>query len=47
MSASKQPAKTGVDQALLDRVRGMLATAKRVEEKRMFGGVMFMVDGKM
>jgi TfoX/Sxy family transcriptional regulator of competence genes len=42
----KQRAEAAVDPALLERVREMLA-AKRVEEKRMFGGVMFMVGGNM
>ena len=32
---------------LVARVRAALASSRRVEEKRMFGGVAFMVDGKM
>ena len=32
---------------LVGRVRAALARAPRVEEKRMFGGALFMVDGKM
>jgi TfoX/Sxy family transcriptional regulator of competence genes len=32
---------------LLDRVRATLADTPRVEEKRMFGGHAFMVNGKM
>ena len=36
-----------LDEALLRRVRAALAHTPRVEEKRMFGGVMFMVRGKM
>jgi len=32
---------------LLERVRASLARVSRVEEKRMFGGVTFMVRGKM
>jgi TfoX/Sxy family transcriptional regulator of competence genes len=32
---------------LLDRVRDALVRIERVEEKRMFGGVMFMVNDKM
>ncbi len=35
------------DDALANRVRAALARAPRVEEKRMFGGVTFMVRGKM
>ncbi|HXY31997.1 MAG TPA: TfoX/Sxy family protein [Gemmatimonadaceae bacterium] len=35
------------DEALLRRVRAALAHTPRVEEKRMFGGVMFMVREKM
>ena len=33
--------------ALLERVRASLAHLPRVEEKRMFGGTTFMVNGKM
>ncbi len=32
---------------LLDRVRAALARVRRVQEKRMFGGTTFMVNGKM
>ena len=32
---------------LLDRVRAALKPTRRVEEKRMFGGTAFMVNGKM
>ena len=36
------------DEALADRVRSMIGRAhKNVEEKRMFGGLCFMVNGKM
>ncbi len=35
------------DDALITRVRAALAHAPRVEEKRMFGGTTFMVNGKM
>lgn len=36
------------DEALADRVRGLIGrTHKDVEEKRMFGGLCFMVHGKM
>jgi TfoX/Sxy family transcriptional regulator of competence genes len=33
--------------ALIERVKASLARVPRVEEKRMFGGVAFMVRGKM
>src|SRR6478735_4553173 len=39
--------KASQDSALLVRVRDALAGLRRVEEKRMFGGTMFMVNGKM
>ena len=32
---------------LVDRVRAVLASVRGVEEKRMFGGTTFMVNGKM
>jgi TfoX/Sxy family transcriptional regulator of competence genes len=36
------------NEKLADRVREMLAAgAKKIEEKRMFGGLCFMVNGKM
>ncbi len=35
------------DEALADRVRKALAPRRDVEEKRMFGGVCFMVGGHM
>jgi TfoX/Sxy family transcriptional regulator of competence genes len=35
------------DQQLADRIRKTLADQKDVEEKTMFGGVCFMVNGKM
>lgn len=35
------------DQALLERVRTALAHIPHVDEKKMFGGVAFMVNGKM
>jgi hypothetical protein len=35
------------DEALAERVRGVLATRPMVEEKKMFGGLTFMVDGQM
>ena len=35
------------DEKLVDRIRESLVDAKKVEEKNMFGGVCFMVDGKM
>lgn len=36
-----------VNEKLAARVREALASVSRVEEKRMFGGVAFMVNGKM
>ena len=36
-----------VRKSLTDRVRAALARTSRVVEKKMFGGVTFMVDGKM
>lgn len=39
--------KSTVNEALLGRVRDALARVEHVEEKRMFGGVMFMVNDKM
>ena len=35
------------DEKLAERVRGVLAGAGSVEEKKMFGGLAFMVDGNM
>ena len=36
------------DEKLADRVREIIAlTGKKIEEKRMFGGLCFMVDNKM
>ena len=35
------------DEKLVDRIREYLSNVKRVEEKHMFGGVCFMVNGKM
>jgi TfoX/Sxy family transcriptional regulator of competence genes len=39
--------KATVNELLLMRVREALTPIGRVEEKRMFGGIMFMVNGKM
>lgn len=36
-----------VDDDLVSRVRASLARVPNVEEKRMFGGTAFMVNGKM
>ena len=36
-----------VDEFLLNRVRGAFCNIKQVEEKKMFGGICLMVDGKM
>jgi TfoX/Sxy family transcriptional regulator of competence genes len=44
MAAAKRAT---VNELLLARVREALSPIRRVEEKRMFGGVMFMVNGKM
>jgi len=35
------------DETLVDRVRTALGPGRRIAEKRMFGGLAFMVDGKM
>jgi TfoX/Sxy family transcriptional regulator of competence genes len=35
------------DESLVGRVRAALGSGVQVEEKRMFGGLAFMVDGKM
>ena len=35
------------DEKLVDRIRESLFDIKKVEEKNMFGGVCFMVNGKM
>jgi hypothetical protein len=35
------------NEALQSRVRAALARTRRVEEKKMFGGITFMVNGKM
>lgn len=35
------------NEKLADRIRDALAHLPRVEEKKMFGGLAFMVDGKM
>ena len=35
------------NEVLTDRVRSALAHIPRVEEKKMFGGITFMVNGKM
>src|SRR5262249_40415616 len=35
------------DETLVDRVRTALGTGRRIAEKRMFGGLAFMVEGKM
>ncbi len=35
------------DDSLADRVKAALARIRRVEQKRMFGGITFMVRGKM
>ena len=47
----KKARKTGgdatLDPRLLDRIRAVLESRSGVVEKRMFGGVCFMVDGRM
>jgi TfoX/Sxy family transcriptional regulator of competence genes len=35
------------DEVLVNRVRAALGKARRIEEKKMFGGILFMVRGKM
>jgi TfoX/Sxy family transcriptional regulator of competence genes len=35
------------DQALADRVRELISTRSRVSERKMFGGIAFMVGGNM
>lgn len=35
------------DEALADRVRNALSTVPEVDEKKMFGGITFMVSGQM
>lgn len=35
------------DETLVNRVRTAIGQSRRVEEKKMFGGIAFMVDGKM
>lgn len=35
------------DEHLADRIRQALAAIRRVEERTMFGGLAFMIDGKM
>ena len=35
------------DKKLAERIRHRLKVVKRLEEKKMFGGIAFMVDGKM
>lgn len=35
------------DEALAERIRGLLAKDPRFTEKRMFGGVAFLLDGRM
>ena len=35
------------DETLVDRVRTAIGKSRRVEEKKMFGGIAFMVEGKM
>jgi TfoX/Sxy family transcriptional regulator of competence genes len=35
------------DETLVNRVRTALGQSRRVEEKKMFGGLAFMVEGKM
>jgi TfoX/Sxy family transcriptional regulator of competence genes len=42
-----KPAKPGLDEALAARVRAALGDRSDVEEKRMFGGLCFMVNGQM
>jgi TfoX/Sxy family transcriptional regulator of competence genes len=36
-----------INEVLADKVRAAFANTRRVEEKKMFGSIAFMVDGKM
>src|SRR5258708_39165619 len=36
-----------IREALADRIRGLVALDPRVTEKRMFGGVAFLLDGRI
>ena len=47
MIPAKGPTTAGPNADLLERVRASLAHLPRVEEKKMFGGITFMVNGKM
>ena len=47
MIPAKRPTTAGPNADLLERVRASLAHLPRVEEKKMFGGITFMVNGKM
>ena len=40
-------ARMAYDHDLADRIRELVAAEKGVDEKRMFGGLAFLVDGKM
>jgi TfoX/Sxy family transcriptional regulator of competence genes len=35
------------DEALAERARSVLGKSKRISEKKMFGGICFLLDGKM
>ena len=37
----------GYDQHLAERIRNVLADRRDLEEKKMFGGIAFMLDGKL
>src|SRR5688572_30036021 len=37
----------GYDERLVERLRALLVTRRGVSEKKMFGGVAFLLDGKM
>jgi len=47
VTPAKRPAAVGPSADLLERVRASLAHLPRVQEKKMFGGITFMVNGKM
>ena len=47
MTPARRQAAAGPNADLLERVRASLAHLPRVEEKKMFGGITFMVNGKM
>jgi TfoX/Sxy family transcriptional regulator of competence genes len=47
LSVVKLEDRVAYDEELAKRVKGALGPGRRLEEKRMFGGLCFMVSGKM